>query len=190
MIATLLTAAANPLVQSGAIIASTFILEDATTVLVGVMAADGVVSSFLALVALYIGIAAGDLGLYALGRLAVRHRWARRFAETERAERFRRWLGPRLGVTVAAVRFLPGLRFPVYTACGFLEMPLGRFSLAVVCATVAWTTLLFGLSFAFGAWAVERIGVWRWPLSIGIALAVIGVSRLLARDRVARLGAE
>ena len=76
-------------------------------------------------------------------------------------ERLRRWLGPRLGATVAAVRFLPGLRFPVYTACGFLGMPLARFTVAVICATVAWTTLLFALSFAFGAWAAERIGVWR-----------------------------
>jgi membrane protein DedA with SNARE-associated domain len=188
--ALLTTAAAHPVVQSAAIIGSTFILEDATTVLVGMLAASGVVSPLLALVALWIGIAAGDLGLYGLGRLAVTHRWARRYAATRRAERLRLWLGPRLGSTVFAVRFLPGLRFAVYTGCGFLRLSFARFAAAVAIATFFWTTLLFGLAYAFGDWAATVIGPWRWPLSIGIALLVVAASRFAMRERIARLEAE
>jgi membrane protein DedA with SNARE-associated domain len=189
MLASLLAAAASsPLLQSAAIIAATFILEDATTVMVGMMSADRTIPPILALLALYIGIAGGDLGLYGLGYLAQRHPWARRFVPPERLAKVRSWLGPRLGRTVAATRFLPGLRLPVYTACGFLRMPLGRFTTAVVLATVVWTTLLFGLSFAFGSWAVERIGIYRWPLSMAIAGAIIVAGRALARARAPELG--
>jgi membrane protein DedA with SNARE-associated domain len=191
MLASLLTAAmaANPFVQSGAIVVATFILEDATTVLVGMMSADRMVSPLVALLALYAGIALGDLGLYLLGHLAQRHRWARRFVPAAKTEMVRRWLGPRLGATVAAVRFLPGLRLPVYTACGFMRMPLGRFAAAVVLATIVWTTLLFGLSYGFGSWATDRIGIWRWPLGLAIAALVILTSRRLTRSRTGELGA-
>jgi membrane protein DedA with SNARE-associated domain len=189
MLATFLAAAASsPLLQSGAIIAATFVLEDATTVMVGMMSADRTIPPLVALVALYVGIAAGDLGLYALGFLAQRHPWARRFVSRERTDKVRLWLRHRLGRTVAATRFLPGLRLPVYTACGFLRMPLRRFTTAVVLATVAWTTLLFGLSFAFGSWAVDRIGIYRWPVSLAIAGAIILASRALARARAPELG--
>ncbi|HTZ77875.1 MAG TPA: VTT domain-containing protein [Stellaceae bacterium] len=189
MLATLLSAviAANPFVQTGLIIAATFILEDPATVMVGMMSADRLIAMPTALVALYLGIILGDLGLYGLGFLAARQRWARRLVPVATHDSVRGWLGPRLVTTVATCRFLPGLRLPVYTACGFFRMPLARFAAAVVGATLVWTTLLFGAAYAFGAATAERLGLWRWPLGIALALAAILLSRALARRRVPEL---
>ena len=183
MLSGLLAAAAGagPLAQSGAIIAATFILEDAATVMVGIMSASGLIPIAAALPALYVGIAAGDIGLYGLGHLASRHRWARRLVPLEKYGQCQRWLRDRLVTTVAATRFLPGLRLPVYTACGFLRMPLGRFSAVVAVATAVWSTLLFAASYEFGNWSAGVIGVWRWPVGLGLALVVVCVARLTAQ---------
>ena len=174
-------AAAHPVLQSGAIVAATFVLEDAATVLTGIMAADGTFSPWLALLSLYLGIALGDAGLYALGRLAATHRWARRWAQVDSAASLRRWLEQRLITTVLATRFLPGTRLPTYTACGFLGLPFRRFVLAVVAATLVWTTMLFGASLAFGAAAVQALGVWRWPVGLLVAFLPFALGRLAAR---------
>lgn len=178
-------AGAGPLVQSGAIIAATFILEDAATVMVGIMSAAGTLPVVAGVAALYVGIAAGDIGLYGLGHLASRHRWARRLVPVKTYGQYQHWLRERLVATVAATRFLPGLRLPVYTACGFLHMPLARFSAVVVAATLVWTSLLFAAAYEFGSWAAHAIGVWRWPAGLGFALVTIFVTRRLARRHVA-----
>ena len=183
MLSSLLAAAAGAgtLAQSGAIIAATFILEDAATVMVGMMSADGIIPIAAALAALYVGIAGGDLGLYGLGNLASRHGWARRLVPADTYGHVQRWLRQRLVAAVATTRFLPGLRLPVYTACGFLHMPLGRFSAVVAAATVVWTTLLFTCAYLFGGWAAQQMGVWRWPVALAITAAFIVGSRLAAQ---------
>lgn len=183
MLSSLFSAAAGAgiVAQSGAIVAATFILEDAATVMVGIMCAAGQIPLSAALTALYVGIAAGDIGLYGLGNFASRHRWARRFVPMEAYGEVQRWLRQRLVATVATTRFLPGMRLPVYTACGFLHMPLARFSAVVAAATFVWTTLLFGTAYAFGAWAAQAMGVWRWPLGLVLAASFILGARLIAQ---------
>ncbi len=174
-------AGAGMLAQSGAIIAATFVLEDAATVMVGILCADGTIPLAPALAALYVGIAGGDLVLYALGNLASRHSWARRLVPVRAYGNVQAWLRRRLITAVATARFLPGLRLPVYTTCGFLRMPLRRFATVVVAATAVWTTLLFGLSYAFGSWAADEIGPWRWPLGLLLAAVFILVTRFAAQ---------
>src|SRR5580704_150536 len=61
-----------------AIIVGTFIHEDIATVATGILVADGVTSVGVALPALYIGIVAGDVGLYGIGRLVALNRISRR----------------------------------------------------------------------------------------------------------------
>ena len=166
-----------------AIVLATFVLEDATTIIVGVLAADGHISITEGLAALYAGIVLGDLGLYALGRLAASHRWAERFVEHDAVAPFRFWLESRLILTVFTVRFVPGLRLPTYTASGFFRMPFRRFAVSVVAATTVWTTLLFAASYFLGALTADTLGTWRWPLGIGLAAAIFLVARSNARKR-------
>src|SRR3569833_2370409 len=105
----------HPFVLPVLIILATFILEDATTILVGVWAATGNLSPEIALVSLCIGIVLGDFGLYGFGRLAAVPRIGARIARHDRLMPFRAWLENRLVLATFTVRFLPGLRLPAYT---------------------------------------------------------------------------
>ncbi|HTW36298.1 MAG TPA: VTT domain-containing protein [Rhizomicrobium sp.] len=148
-----------------AIILATFILEDATMVAVGVMAADRLISVPLGLGSLATGIALGDLGLYGIGRLAITHPRLRRWVHSERFQPFRSWLDRKLYSTVIAARFLPGARLPTYLACGFFAVPFRRFGIPVAAATIVWSTLLFASSYYFGLYTLGFLGLWRWPIA-------------------------
>ena len=173
----LATGLSYPLFLPGVIILSTFILEDATTILVGVWAATGRIAPEVALASLYIGIVLGDFGLYASGRLASRPRWGARIAAHDRLLPFRNWLDDRLVLATFTVRFLPGLRLPTYTATGFFGMPFGRFAVTVVAATAIWTTGLFAAAYGFGTATADLLGNWRWPICLIPALGLILLGR-------------
>jgi membrane protein DedA with SNARE-associated domain len=154
-----------------AIILATFILEDATMVAVGVMAADGLISIPLGLSSLATGIALGDFGLFGIGRLARSHPRLGRWVHSERLKPFGQWLNAKLYSTVIATRFLPGARLPTYLACGFFSVSFPRFALPVVGATLVWSTLLFTCSYYFGVYTLTVLGIWRWPIALaGVAL--------------------
>src|SRR5579863_6255445 len=136
------SSAHHPLLQAAAIILGTFILEDAATVLAAMQAQDGALSVPLALASLYIGIMLGDLGLYGLGRLSTKLPVVARCLPPHRTEAIRAWLDGRVFKVVLVSRFLPGVRLPTYTTCGFVGANLRQFTLAVVIATLCWTTLL------------------------------------------------
>lgn len=186
MLSSLLAVAAGAgmLAQSGAIIAATLIVEDAATVVVAIMSADGSIPVGAALGSLYAGIALGDFGLYGLGKFASRYQWARRLVPADTYGSVQHWLRQNLISAVVTTRFLPGLRLPAYTACGFLHMPLGRFTAAVIVGTIVWTSLLFSVSYALGTWAADQIGVWRWPAGLVLAVIFILASRAVVHRRV------
>jgi len=159
--------APSPFELAIAIILATFVLEDATMVAVGVMAADRLVSIPLGLASLATGIALGDFGLYGIGRLAISHPGLRRWVESDKFKPLRSWLDRRLYSTVIAARFLPGVRLPTYLACGFFAVPFSRFAIPVVGATIVWCLLLFTCSYYFGMYTLAVLGIWRWPIAIG-----------------------
>lgn len=173
-------AAGKPLLQGVAIIIGTFILEDAATVLAGMQVQDGSLSWKVALGALYIGIVAGDIGLYGLGRLAAMWPWLLRVVRPDRRARGQAWIKDRVFRVVFVSRFIPGARLPTYTACGFLSAGLLRFSVAAALATVIWTTLLFSVSLRVGEWLLDHFGAWRWLGAVGFAALVIIAGRLAA----------
>ena len=170
----------HPLLQGAAIIAGTFILEDAATVLATMQVSEGRLSAAVALGSLYIGIILGDLWLYGMGRLAARIPMIRRWLPPRRSEVIRAWLNGRVFRVVLLSRFLPGLRLPTYTTCGFVGADLRQFALAVVIATICWTSLLFGISLQVGHVLMEHFGAWRWAGAIGFALFVVVAGRLTA----------
>lgn len=180
-------AANNPLLQFIAIIAGTFILEDAMTFLAALQVSAGALPAWIGLLALYLGIALGDVGLFGLGRLAAYHPWARRYVAMDQIDRARKWLNGRLVTAVISTRFLPGARLPTYTACGFLGVSFDRFVLSVIVATIAWTTLLFTASLGLGLAMVEWFGAWRWPIGIALALSLFMIGRRIAARRLSRV---
>ncbi|MDE2006454.1 MAG: VTT domain-containing protein [Rhodospirillales bacterium] len=182
----------HPALQAVAIILATFVLEDAATVLAAMLAASGQLSVPLALGSLYVGIVLGDLGLYGLGWGAARIPWLVRLLPPRRTEVVRAWLSGRVFKVVLISRFLPGVRLPTYTACGYLGADLRRFALATGLATLVWTSSLFAVSMRIGDALMAHYGTWRWAGAVGLILflALAGrLARRLARVPAALAGA-
>ncbi len=171
----------HPLLQAVAIILGTFVLEDAATVLAAMQVQDGKIGWLLALLALYIGIVLGDLGLYGMGRLATLVPWVHRLLPEDRRRRGREWLEKRVFRVVFISRFVPGARLPTYTSCGYLKASFSRFALAAVLATSVWTTLLFVLSRHVGSLLIAHFGTWRWAGAGVFALFIVLMGRVLMR---------
>lgn len=177
----LTTTTASPLVQVLIVILATFILEDAATVLTAIQVKLHTLSPTTALIALYVGIVLGDVGLYAMGYLAARWPPARRWVETPQRDMQRKWLTQKLFKVVFISRFIPGTRLPLYTACGFFNAGLRTFTLATLAATLIWTTALFTLSLSVGSLLLTYLGAWRWAGIAGFVLVIIIMGRLAAR---------
>ncbi|MGD0106218.1 MAG: VTT domain-containing protein [Rhodopila sp.] len=184
-ITSLLALAGNaPLFQAAAIILGTFILEDAATVIAAMQVEDGGVSLPLALMSLYAGIVLGDLGLYGLGRLSASIPWVARHLPPHRQETIRAWVSGRIFKVVLVSRFLPGLRLPTYTTCGFVGADLRQFTLAAIVATACWTSLLFAVSLKLGQFLMDHLGAWRW------AGAALFVAFIILAGRAAAAGMQ
>jgi membrane protein DedA with SNARE-associated domain len=180
-IASLLALAGHsPLFQACAIIIGTFILEDAATVAAAMQVEQGDLSGALALAALYVGIVLGDLGLYGLGRLGASVPWIERQLPPRRQETIRAWISGRIFKVVLVSRFLPGLRLPTYTTCGFVRADLKKFTLAAVMATSCWTSLLFATSLKLGQFLMDHLGAWRWAGAAGFVVFIILAGRAAA----------
>jgi membrane protein DedA with SNARE-associated domain len=176
----LLLAGKSPLLQAVAIVLGTFILEDAATVVAAMQAQEGAIPTSLALGSLYAGIVLGDLGLYGMGRLAALVPWFRRWIPPQREEAVKAWFDGRVFKIVLISRFLPGLRLPTYTTCGFLGADIRQFTLAAVIATCIWTTLLFTMSLKIGQFLMDHLGAWRWAGAAGFVVFVIIAGRAAA----------
>ncbi|MFZ1987626.1 MAG: VTT domain-containing protein [Minisyncoccia bacterium] len=156
--------------------------EDAATIFVAILSADGYMPPWFALGALYTGIILGDLGYFGLGRLAVRHRWARWFVNHEHVQNLKPWLEKRFVAVVWTARFVPGLRFPTYLAAGFFGMPFGTFFFSVVPAVLVWTTCLFTLAYQYGALTEAFLGHYRWIIALIPLALLLLVSRIWKRQ--------
>ena len=161
---------ADPLAIAVALALTTLLLEDLAIAAGAALAAAGTISWPLAFVAVGGGIAAGDIGLYALGA------GARRLPALRR-----RWIGPRslalgdalsrrLPSAVLLARVIPGLRLVTYTASGFLHVDLLAFGLWVAIAVTLWTLGLFVLSSAIGHWIAAHLSL---PLPLAVALPIV-----------------
>ncbi len=136
----------DPLTVALAILIATFILEDAATVGAAMLASDGVLPVYLAITSLIAGIVLGDIGLYGLGRLSTKSPWIRRILRRRKVMDVRNWMTHRIFPMVFAARFIPGSRFPSYTASGLLGLPFRRFAMAAFLAVILQTSLLFSFS--------------------------------------------
>jgi len=135
------------------IIFVSFISEDLSAIGAGLLAARGTISIEIALLAAFLGIVIGDVGLYAAGRLLGRRlltippfSWMLKESQLERGASWFCEKGPHV---ILASRFVPGTRLPTYVAAGLLRTPFWVFLGYFLAAAVVWTPLITGLS----AWA-------------------------------------
>lgn len=160
----LMDVAHNPVLLALFIFIGTYILEDAAILTAALLGADGLISTQLAFTALFLGIFTGDLGLYVLGRYLNRIPWLNSFLDISAVHKAHGWLRKKMATTILVVRVIPGLRLPVYTACGFFNLPWKLFAILVFLASITWTAVVFYGLFSVGAMFWSGLGYWKWLL--------------------------
>jgi len=178
----------------------TLVSEDLTCIAAGLLVQRGEVGAVAAVLACAIGIFAGDLGLWALGRVAGEAvlAWPRiaGSAGRDRVAGFRKWLTRHAGWAIVGSRFLPGTRLPLYVIAGFVRMPATVFGLWAAVGTSLWTPPLVLLSATLDRAlrnALPASPALGWLASIGSAAAVLLVLRFITnvnRLRTAHLTAD
>jgi membrane protein DedA with SNARE-associated domain len=165
-----------------AIILCAIILEDLTVVIVGVLAADGIISIPIALLSLYVGSAIGDALLYSLGLFARTHSRLAHYIDHDFTASFRSWLESRYAYIIFSGHFVPGLRFTTYVASGFFRRPLSTYIPVAISGGATVVTILFSASYWFGSVTSGWISHIRWGIAgaFVLMLFLIGRHNLLA----------
>jgi membrane protein DedA with SNARE-associated domain len=162
---------------------TTLLLEDLAIAAGVALATQGAISWGLSLGAVGGGIAAGDLGLYALGMSATRMPGLRRRYVGEKSNWARGHILRRLSSAVLLARVIPGLRLLTYTTCGFVRVPLLPFTAWVMVAVTLWTAGLYAVSVAIGQTLTRTLGM---PPAVAVALPIVALALLVPLLRKAR----
>jgi membrane protein DedA with SNARE-associated domain len=133
---------------------ATLASEDLTCIAAGVMVARGEMAFLAATLACLVGIFAGDVLLYLVGRFlgrpALRKAPLRWLVDEARVSAASRWFESRGARVVFTARFLPGLRLPTYLAAGMLGTRFVAFTSWFLLAAALWTPLIVGGSAFLG----------------------------------------
>ncbi|MEO1236353.1 MAG: alpha/beta fold hydrolase [Planctomycetota bacterium] len=183
----------NPWLAIGTIIAATYILEDPTTIAVGLLVRDGQLDPFLAVFAIFLGIFSGDIGLYLIGWVFGRRALAwgpvAKRLPVRQVEALGRWFDTHGWTAVLASRFVPGTRLPLYVSAGALGKKPGRFALWTLLAVAIWAPVMLVIVVTLGEAAASPFTLlfgrsWVALLaSIALLLLVIRLTILLPTRR-------
>lgn len=136
------------------LVAGTFVSEDLACITAGLLVERGEVGSASAIAACALGIFAGDVGLWAIGRVfgraALEWRWMARRLDSDGLQQCRSWLDRHAGRTIVASRFLPGARLPLYVVAGFVGLPAAVFAGWALVGAVLWTPVIVLLAARLG----------------------------------------
>lgn len=168
-----------------ALVVATFLLEDVATVAAGLLAGSMAIDPVTAVAAVVAGTIAGDLALYAVGRwlggtkIAAKLR-ARSSGAVEAGLRRRGLLA------VAAARFIPGTRLPVFFGSGVISLPAVALTLTIVATTLIWTPALFFASSQAGGTVFAALTPATAALAAGLLALVLITPRLVTKVHAAR----
>jgi membrane protein DedA with SNARE-associated domain len=136
-----------------------------------------------------LGILISDVLLFSIGRFGggwlLQHRWVARLMPPEKRERIESNFH-HYGIKILLfVRWLPGIRSPMFITAGLMRVPLWRFVVADGIAATMGHSLLFFMAFWFGdqfrdlvVSAEEEVNKVR-PLLIMLALAAVALFFLI-----------
>jgi len=181
------------------IVAGTFASEDLTCIATGLLIQRGQIGVTAGITACTAGIFAGDVGLWAMGRVfgraALAWPWTARRLRAQRADEVRAWLHRHAAGAIVGSRFLPGTRFALYVMAGVLRLPPAVFALWALIGAVLWTPTIVLLTAALGDVFVARVtpvvgASWTSRLAVaGVVLAALRALRAAgsahARMRIA-----
>ncbi|WP_077771701.1 DedA family protein [Salinivibrio sharmensis] len=164
------------------IIFASYVFEDGAIALAAFVAVESVLAWHTALLAIFLGIASGDIALFLLGRYARRYRRLRaRLLLMKGVRDARHLLRRHAFFNLFLIRFIPGLRTITYSLSGFLAIPLSTFLFSVGIATACWTGLIFWGAFTIehSDWLAEK-QLTGWAFAFSIILLVL-INRFLRR---------
>lgn len=167
----------NTLLVAVVIALCALVFEDVTIFIVGVLAADGLVSVPIALLSLYLGIALGDTLLYALGAFARTHPRLAHYIDHDFTAPFRSWLEHRYAFKVFSGHFVPGFRFTTFAASGFFRLPLRTYAPMAIAGGLTVLTLLFTVSYLFGSFSSTWLREVRWGIAAVFLIALFLIAR-------------
>lgn len=168
------------LVQFASLLVLPFAHEDLAIVAGAYIVNNNLMPVSLVMLSIYGGIVGSDFALYAIGAGARRLPWLRRYAD-QRVVRFSETLKRNIFGLVALCRFVPGVVFIAFVACGWARVPFSRFTLASLAVSAIYLPLTLYLLIQFGSALDASIGIWTWPLLLS-AMAVFSLVRRKVLD--------
>ena len=178
--------AMSPWMQMAAIIVSSWVLEDPTTVLAGLLVKQGQLDWLVAVLGVFVGIFSGDLLLYGVGRVGGRRvlqwPWVARRLPVHRTDALGAWFDRHGWTAVLACRFVPGTRLPLYVAAGALGRRPLRFAWWCGLSVAIWAPIMLVLVIVLGAAAaspVKAVVGDSWLAWVVLAVLLLAVLRVV-----------
>jgi len=131
------------------ILLGTFIYEDGATLLAATLSATGRLHPALGLMAAFLGVWIGDVGLYVLGssfqQYASRFTRLQAWLKPEALTRAQVWFHQNAVRTLMISRMIPGSRLPLYLAAGALRVPFRLFARVTGYCAAVWVSAIFAV---------------------------------------------
>lgn len=168
-----------PLTAFITIVGATFVSEDLTAIGLGLALREGSLPIVRTLVACFIGIYLGDVGLWAAGRFGGRRALKWRGVTHVPAASLRKlgvWIDQHPALAILSSRFLPGTRVPMYVAAGIWGEHPWRVLAWMLVSVALWTPLIVLTSFAFGDTVAGPLERWlgaTWIARVITAFSVL-----------------
>lgn len=150
---------------------ATFVSEDATCILAGVLVSIERIGWATALLGCGIGIFVSDLLLWLIGigiSLGLL-RWPA-LSQSPFWKKSQSWVNERGGLAILMARFIPGSRLPVYLGAGLIRFPFRTMVWWTLLGTVLWTPFLIGMVVLLNSTFTDSLKKWfggiYWPLVI------------------------
>ncbi len=125
---------------------ATLVSEDLTCIAAGGLLHNGDISLITALGGCFVGVYAGDMGLWLLGRClgpkVLRFPWISKRLTPQRLIALEKWFDEHAIKAVFAARFVPGARLPTYLAAGALGRKGALFAIVTFIASLVWVPLI------------------------------------------------
>lgn len=164
--------------------------EELAIVIAGAMAAEGTLNPWLAVISLFFGGFLGDCVVYylgtRLGNQVGKRGWGKKHVTPERMEKIRSLLAKHGLKVLFVVRFLVGLRLPVYLVVGASKMPFRRFLFVDMFCAAAVIGSVFSASYFLSQEFGDEVYVWvrRTEFSVtAIVVLVVAVVGFIAWRR-------
>ena len=179
MFDTLLGWSNNPYAIALGIILISYLLEDAAIVAAALLSVEGTLPTHLGIIAVFIGIASGDIGLFYIGRYSHKFHWVQQKLVHTKVIKIQKKLQKNAFLNVFLIRFLPGLRGTGYLVCGALHIRPSTFFISVGLATLLWSVIIYTSIFALGDALWVESSLWRWVLAPTLIIAIILINKLI-----------